>query len=109
MHFKKSRLSEIHHLKGLIMNKKQLSVAVADELDITREEAAKAVDAVIETIKKELIDGEQVRIKLFGKFNMVLRKAKIGRNPRTGIEVNIPAKMAPRFVASRGFIAETNK
>jgi len=78
------------------MNKADLVEAVA-EVVATKKEAAAAVDAVLDAIKKALKKGETVTLVGFGTFKVAKRKARKGRNPRTGETIKIPAKKVPVF------------
>lgn len=84
------------------MNKNELASAVADHADLSKDEASKAVDAIFQTIEKELKNGNEVSILGFGKFSVSHRKARKGRNPQTGAEVDIAASNAPSFKAGKG-------
>ncbi len=79
------------------MNKAQLIDAVAEKSDLTKAQAARAVDAVIESITEALKGGEQVSLIGFGTFLVRDRAARTGRDPRTGATINIPAAKVPAF------------
>lgn len=64
-------------------------------------EATQVVDIFFDTIKKALLKGERVEIRGLGVFELRLRKARIGRNPKTKEVVSVPAKMVPFFKASQ--------
>ncbi len=78
------------------MNKAGLIEAVAKAV-CTKKEAAAAVDAMLEAIKGALKKGEAVTLVGFGTFKVVERKARTGRNPRTGEAIKIPKKKVPVF------------
>lgn len=84
------------------MNKNDLVSAVADSADITRADAAKAVDAVFDTITSTLKAGDEVRLVGFGTFLTSHRAASTGRNPRTGEAIEIAASVQPKFKAGKG-------
>ena len=84
------------------MNKNDLVAAVATAAGLTKADAAKAVDAVFDTIAASLKTGGEVRLVGFGTFSVVSRKATTGRNPRTGETINIPASKQPKFKAGKG-------
>jgi len=84
------------------MNKKELVAAVADDADLTKDQAGAAVDAVIRHIQTALQGGDEVRIAGFGSFKVSDRKPTTARNPRTGEEVKVPASRVPKFQAARG-------
>ncbi len=84
------------------MNKNDLVAAVADASDITRADAAKAVDAVFDSITGALKAGEEIRLVGFGTFAATQRAASTGRNPRTGEPIQIAASVQPKFRAGKG-------
>lgn len=83
------------------MNKNDLIASVADDIDITKADAARAVDSILEIITKSLKKGGEVRLVGFGTFSVVKRKASEGRNPRTGEAIKIPASKQPKFKAGK--------
>ena len=84
------------------MNKNDLVAAVADASELTKADAAKAVDAVFDTITGSLKGGSDVRLVGFDTFSVVNRKATTGRNPRTGETIQIAASKQPKFKAGKG-------
>ena len=80
------------------MNKAQLIDAVAKVVS-SKKEAAAAVDAVLNAVTSTLKKGQTVTLVGFGTFKVVKRKARTGRNPRTGDTIKIPAKNIPVFRA----------
>lgn len=80
------------------MNKGELIDAVAKVVS-TKKEAAAAVETVLSSIKASLKKGKPVTLVGFGTFKVVKRKARSGRNPRTGETIKIPAKNIPVFKA----------
>jgi DNA-binding protein HU-beta len=66
-----------------------------------RETAGKAFDAFIEIVQEALVSGDGITLVGFGAFKAVKRAARIGRNPRTGKKIKIPAKMVIRFSAGK--------
>ena len=84
------------------MNKNDLVAAVADSSDLSKADAAKAVDAVFDSITGSLKGGGEVRLVGFGTFSVANRKASTGRNPRTGEAIQIPASKQPKFKAGKG-------
>ena len=84
------------------MNKNDLIGAVADKAEITKAQAAEAVDAVFDAIAGSLKNGDEVRLGGFGTFSVSQRKATTGRNPATGAEIKIPASNQAKFKPGKG-------
>jgi len=82
------------------MNKADLVNEVASVVS-TKTEAQAAVDCVIESIVNTLKKGDVVTLVGFGTFKVVKRKARTGRNPQTGAEIQIGASNAPKFVPGK--------
>jgi len=91
------------------VNKQDLVAKVAEKADISKQKAAQAVDAVIDTIKGSLKKGDDVRLVGFGTFSVAQRAATTGRNPRTGEPIKIPASKQPKFKAGKDLKAAVNK
>ncbi|MBL1422529.1 MAG: HU family DNA-binding protein [Alphaproteobacteria bacterium] len=83
------------------MNKNELVSAVAEKAELTKVDAAKAVDALFEAVTASLSGGDEVRLVGFGSFYISNRKASKGRNPRTGEAIDIPAAKLPKFRAGK--------
>lgn len=79
------------------MNKAELIDAVATRLDMSKRDVTAVVDSFIEEAKKSVVRGEKVAISGFGVFEAQARKARLGRNPRTGETVKIKATKLPKF------------
>lgn len=79
------------------MNKSELVQAVAERADISQAEAARAIDAVLESVTGALKDGDPVTLIGFGTFSVRERNERTGRNPRTGEEIKIPKAKVPVF------------
>ena len=95
--------------KGVsIVNKNDLVSAVADNADLSKADAAKAVDGVFDAISGALSSGGEVRIVGFGTFSVANRKATTGRNPRTGATIQIAASKQPKFKAGKGLKEAVN-
>ena len=83
------------------MNKTELIERIAQEADISKAAAEKAVNATVDTIKKTLKKGDSVTLIGFGTFSVGKRAARTGRNPRTGEEIKIKAAKVPKFTAGK--------
>ncbi|ALO96375.1 MULTISPECIES: HU family DNA-binding protein [Streptomyces] len=84
------------------MNKAQLVEAIADKLG-GRQQAADAVDHVLDAIVRAVVGGERVSVTGFGSFEKVDRPARYARNPQTGERVRVKKTSVPRFRAGQGF------
>ncbi|MFI2027596.1 HU family DNA-binding protein [Streptomyces buecherae] len=84
------------------MNKAQLVEAIADKLG-GRQNAADAVDAVLDAIVRAVVGGDRVSVTGFGSFEKVDRPARYARNPQTGERVRVKKTSVPRFRAGQGF------
>ncbi|KFN50282.1 HU family DNA-binding protein [Arenimonas composti] len=83
------------------MNKAEFTSAVADEAELSKADAGRAVDAMIEVIKKALKKGDTVTLVGFGTFSVRKRAARQGRNPQTGDTIKIKASKNPAFKAGK--------
>ncbi len=81
------------------MTKAELVEFVAEKADLTKADAGRALDAVMEGITKGLKGSGKVALVGFGTFTAKKREARTGRNPQTGETVKIPARVAPGFKA----------
>ncbi|MEU0690227.1 HU family DNA-binding protein [Streptomyces uncialis] len=84
------------------MNKAQLVEAIADKVG-GRQQAADAVDAVLDAIVRAVVGGDRVSVTGFGSFEKVERPARYARNPQTGERVRVKKTSVPRFRAGQGF------
>jgi DNA-binding protein HU-beta len=91
------------------MNKNELIAAVADITGLTKADADKAVDAVLDSITGALKKGDEVRLVGFGTFKVAKRAASEGRNPRTGETIKIPASKRPKFTAGKALKDAVNR
>ncbi|PZP51721.1 MAG: DNA-binding protein HU [Pseudopedobacter saltans] len=79
------------------MNKAELIAAIAEEAGISKVQANTAIDAYTSSIQKTLKKGDKVTLVGFGTFSVSKRKARKGRNPKTGEAIKIKAKKVARF------------
>jgi len=85
------------------MTKEDLINKMAGSAKISKAAAAKALDAFIAGIKAAMKKDERVTLVGFGTFSVAKRKARKGRNPKTGAEIKIPARKVPKFTAGKAF------
>jgi len=85
------------------MNKTELIEAVAESANLSKADAGRAVDGVLDSIMNTLKAGDQVTLVGFGTFNVRARAARTGRNPQTGETMQIKASNSPGFKAGKAF------
>lgn len=90
------------------MNKTELITAVAQEAEMTKKDAEKAVKAVLDVVSQALVKGEKVQLIGFGTFEVRERKARIGHNPSSQEEIKIPASKTPAFRVSKQLKEKVN-
>ena len=83
------------------MNKTELINAMAEKAELSKKDAEKALNAFIDTVTEELADGGKVQLIGFGTFETSERAARMGKNPQTGEEMEIPASIVPKFKAGK--------
>lgn len=91
------------------MNKSELIDAVAESADLSKAAAARAIDAVTDSVTAALKAGDSVSLVGFGSFNVKSRPARTGRNPQTGAPINIAAAKVPSFKAGKALKDAVNK
>ena len=91
------------------MKKKDLVESISKQCDISKATASDAIDRIFQSITDALKNDEKVDIKGFGSFNISDRKARKGRNPQTGEEIDIKASRVPTFKASKSLKDYCNK
>ena len=84
------------------MTKTELINVVAEKTGFSKKDSDKAVVAVIDAITEALTNGEKVQLVGFGTFETKQREARMGRNPRTKENIEIPAATVPVFKAGKG-------
>lgn len=88
---------------GVGMTKAELIGKMAAGAKISKAAAGKALDAFVDGVKASLKKEERVTLVGFGTFSVSKRKARKGRNPRTGKEIKIPARKVPKFTPGKAF------
>ena len=83
------------------MNKAELVAAVAEKTALSKKDSEKAVNAAFEAIIAALVGGDKVQLVGFGAFEVKERNARVGRNPKTKEEIQIPASRVPVFKAGK--------
>ncbi|MGQ4808384.1 DNA-binding protein HU [Candidatus Entotheonellaceae bacterium PAL068K] len=85
------------------MRKIEIVNRISDKTGLTKIKAEEAVDAILEQIKDGLQEGKSVILRRFGSFQVRKKRARIGRNPKTGEEADIPARLVVRFKSGKYF------
>lgn len=83
------------------MNKTELIAKIAEKGNMTKKDAEVALAAMTDVITEALVSGDKVQIVGFGTFEVRERAARMGRNPATNEEIEIPASKAPAFKAGQ--------
>ncbi len=83
------------------MNKADLIKSISEKGDITKVDAEKALNALIESVEEALVNGDKVQLVGFGSFEVRERAERKGRNPQTKKEITIKASKAPVFKAGK--------
>lgn len=91
------------------LTRADLSAIIYRELGLSLAESSDLVDAVLEEISKSLAEGDTVKLSSFGTFGLRKKKQRIGRNPKTGVEVPITSRTVLSFNASNILKADVNK
>ena len=87
--------------EATIVNKTELVASVAEKACLTKKDAEKAVNALLESVQQALVEGDKVQMIGFGTFEVKERAARTGRNPRTNETIEIPASKNPVFKAGK--------
>jgi nucleoid DNA-binding protein len=95
--------------KGNDMNKTEMIDALAAETSMTKADAGRALNAVLDIITHAVAKKEDVQLIGFGTFKAATRAARTGKNPRTGEALKIAAATVPRFTAGAAFKTAVNK
>lgn len=91
------------------MNKAELITSMAEKSNLTKKDVEVVLKAFIESVEEALEKGEKVQLVGFGTFEVRERAARVGRNPRTREEIQIPESKVPVFKAGKEFKDKVNK
>ena len=91
------------------MIKSELIIRLAQQTNLSKTDAKKAVDTIFEEIIKALADGGRVELRNFGVLSLHTRNSRIGRNPKTGEKVQVVQKRIPFFKAGKAVKKALNK
>ena len=95
--------------KGAKMNKKQLVGKISSSMNLSKADAERTFDGITEIILNCLKSDEQVKIAGFGTYKVAKRKARVGRNPRTGEQIQIAASQKVKFLPAKALKEMFNK
>jgi len=95
--------------KGVKMNKKQLVAKISTSMNLSKADAERQFDGITEIILSCLKGDEQVKIAGFGTYKVAKRKARVGRNPRTGEQIQIAASQKVKFLPAKALKEMFNK
>ena len=101
--------SKKKHKKGAKMNKKQLVGKISSSMNLSKADAERTFDGIMEIILGCLKSDEQVKIAGFGTYKVAKRKARVGRNPRTGEQIQIAASQKVKFLPAKALKEMFNK
>ncbi len=96
-------------MESRTITRADLAEAVYEEVGLSRNESSDLVESVLDEISKALIGGENVKISSFGSFTIREKGERIGRNPKTGVEVPISPRKVLVFRASHVLKDRVNK
>lgn len=85
------------------MTKADLVKNISENTGIIRKDVAVVVDSLLQAIKDSITEGNHIEIRGFGTFKLRTRKARVGRNPKTDEQVQVPERTVPTFKFSREF------
>ena len=83
------------------MTKADLIEEVSKVVDMTRKDSEVIVEAIFDSVVRSLRQGDKIEIRGFGSFRTRQRQPRVGRNPKTGARVDVPAKRIPFFKPSK--------
>ena len=101
--------SKKKHKKEAKMNKKQLVAKISSSMNLSKADAERQFDGITEIILNCLKSDEQVKIAGFGTYKVAKRKARVGRNPRTGEQIQIGASQKVKFLPAKALKEMFNK
>lgn len=94
--------------KPIKMNKTDLVNSIAKETGLTKAKSSEVIDVLVTSITEALKSGEKVSLVGFGTFATSERSARKGRNPKSGAEIDIPAKVVAKFKAGATLVKNVN-
>lgn len=92
-----------------LLSKKDMVDAVVEKTGLTKAVSAEVIDSLLDVLSESLVEGKTVRFMGFGSFSTSERKARVGRNPKTGEEIQIAASNAVKFQAGKTLKTAVNE
>ena len=95
-------VDNLFNLRGEVkMTKAELVEKVSEQINLTKKQTEIIVNTVFQSITASLSEGKKVELRGFGSFRIRERNARLGRNPKSGAQVDVPAKRVPFFKAGK--------
>ena len=95
-------VDNLFNLRGEVkMTKAELVEKVSGQINLTKKQTEIIVNTVFQSITESLSEGKKVELRGFGSFRIRERNARLGRNPKSGVQVDVPAKRVPFFKAGK--------
>ena len=95
-------VDNLFNLRGEVkMTKAELVEKVSGQINLTKKQSEIIVNTVFQSITESLSEGKKVELRGFGSFRIRERNARLGRNPKSGAQVDVPAKRVPFFKAGK--------
>lgn len=95
-------VDNLFNLRGEVkMTKAELVEKVSGQINLTKKQTEIIVNTVFQSITESLSEGKKVELRGFGSFRIRERNARLGRNPKSGAQVDVPAKRVPFFKAGK--------
>ena len=91
------------------MNKSELIDAIADELDMSKNEATSILNTILDTMTETLVSGESIELRGFGSFVIRQYESYEGRNPKIGKKIQVKPKKLPYFKVGRDLRVRVNR
>eukprot|EP00558_Chaetoceros_sp_UNC1202_P013318 CAMPEP_0197250896 /NCGR_PEP_ID=MMETSP1429-20130617/54831_1 /TAXON_ID=49237 /ORGANISM="Chaetoceros sp., Strain UNC1202" /LENGTH=143 /DNA_ID=CAMNT_0042712841 /DNA_START=21 /DNA_END=452 /DNA_ORIENTATION=+ len=105
----KETMTEEKNTRDDNLNRTHFAQMIAEEHDLSYAKSIRIVDSVFDTIVESVAEGKKVSVSNFGRFETKLWKETVGRNPKTGQVLNIPARKRVKFSASKAFKDAVNE
>lgn len=96
-------------IKEIILSRAYLIEKIATDVDVAKTVAERTLNSILQNITKAVTKGESVQLVGFGTFSSGKRAARVGRNPKTGDVIQIPAAKTVKFTAGKAFKDAVNK